>query len=243
MKKLLLLSTLTATILSSSAMADEIKQNINLGLVSTTGNTKTLNLNGKYDQKYTTKGYNNQDLNVLFDASAFMTKNDDVKNNEEYQLNLGLEQVIYDGWLGYATVGWLKNKFLNFDDKVAVGAGFGKEIYKDDQQTLTVKLGLGYNAERYTNGDASHKYTSVNEYLEYNNQLNKVSSFFIKAGALENVKEFSDDYDAFGTIGFNFAVAENLTVTLSEEIVYDNLPASEFKKTDTKTLATVGYHF
>ena len=243
MKNLLFLSTLTTIILSTSAMAEEMKQNINLGLVSTTGNTDTLNLNGKYDQKYITSGYNNQDLSVLFDASAFMTENNNVKDNEEYQVKLGLEQLIYDGWLGYVNAGWLKNKFLNFDHKIGIGAGVGKELYKDAQQTLTAKLGVGYNAEKYSNGVASHKFTSLNEYIEYNNQLNKVSNFFLKVGALENFDDMSNDYEAFGTLGFNFAVAENLTVTLSEEIRYDNLPSLGFKKTDSKTLATVGYHF
>lgn len=243
MKKLLLLSTVTAMMLSTSAMADEMKQNINLGLTSTTGNTKTLNINGKYDTKYTTAGYNNQELNVLFDASAFMTKNNDVKDNEEYQSNLALEQLISNGWLGYASAGWLQNKFLNFDQKISFGAGVGKELFKDDKQTLAVKFGGAYNVEKYTNNQEDHKFSSVNEYLEYNNQLNKVSNFFIQAGAAENVKEFSDDYDAFGIVGFNFAVAENLSVTLSEEFRYDHLPAVGFKTKDSKTIATLGYHF
>lgn len=243
MKKLITISTLTAIILSTSAMAEETKQNINLGLVSTTGNTKTLNLNGKYDFKSTSKGYNNQDLNALFNASAFMTESNNVKDNEEYQVNLGLEQLIYDGWLGYASASWLKNKFLNFDNKIGIGAGVGKELYKDAQQTLTAKLGVAYNIENYSNAQADHKFTSLNEYIEYNNQLNKVSNFFLKVGALENFDDMSNDYEVFGTLGFHFAVAENLSLTLSEEIRYDNLPALGFKKTDSKTLATVGYHF
>ena len=243
MKNLLLISTLTTIVLSTSAFAEETKQNINLGLVNTTGNTETLNLNGKYDLKSTTAGYNNQDLNVLFDASAFMTESNDIRDNEEYQANLVVEQLIYDGWLGYASAGWLKNKFLNFDHKTAIGTGIGKELYKDEQQTLKVKLGVAYNIEQYSNTQATHKFTSLNEYIEYNNQLNKVSSFFIQLGALENFDDMSNDYEAFGTLGFNFAVAENFTVTLSEEIRYDRLPALGFKRTDSKTLATVGYHF
>jgi len=106
-----------------------------------------------------------------------------------------------------------------------------------------MKLGVAYNIEKYSNAQADHKFTSVNEYIEYNNQLNKVSKFFLQIGASQNVKDFSNDYEAFANLGFNFAVAENLTVTLAEEIRYDNLPALGFKKTDSKTIATVGYHF
>ena len=243
MTKLLSLSVLTSILLSTTAMAEEIKQNINLGVVNTTGNTETLNINGKYDLTSTTTGLNNQDLNVLFNASAFMTENNDVKDNEEYKVNLGLEQLIHNGWLGYISATWLRNQFLNFDNKIGISAGIGKELYKDEKQTLSMKLGAGYNIEKYSNAQADHEFTSVNEYIEYSNQLNKISKFFLQIGALQNVEEFSDDNEAFANLGFNFAIAESLTITLSEEIRYDNLPPLGFKKTDSKTIATLGYHF
>jgi putative salt-induced outer membrane protein YdiY len=110
MTKLLTLSITTILILSTSLLADEVtdvesiytkkstvkasdklKQSLNFGLSSTTGNTKTLNINGKYDMAFTTKGYDDQDLKIGFDTALFMTKDEDVKNNEEYTANLGLE--------------------------------------------------------------------------------------------------------------------------------------------------------
>ena len=243
MKNLLILSTLSTILLSTSAVAEEMKQNINLGFISTTGNTETFNFNAKYDNKYTTSGYNNQDLSVLFDTRAFMIQNGDIIKNEEYQANLALEQLIYDEWIGYVTASWLTNKFLNFNHKISFGTGVSKELYKDTKQTLTAKLGVGYNIEKYTNLQPDHRFKSLNQYIEYNNQLNKVSNFFLKVGILENIYNLSNDYDAFGSIGFNFAVAENLMVSIEKEVVYNNLPSVGFKKNDSKTIATVGYHF
>ncbi len=228
---------------SNADVSKEMKQSINFGFANTTGNTETLNVNGKYVMGYTTVGYAQKALKVAFDASAFMTKNDSVKDNEEYTANLGVEQYITDtGWLGYASLNWLSNEFRNFDNKFAVGAGVGKELFNDGQHSLKAKLGVAYNIEQYSNGQADHKFTSLNEYLEYNNKLNEVSSLYVKVGASQNFKDFGDS-DVLGVVGFSFAVAENLSVSIEEEVRYDNLPPVGFKKTDTKSIVRVGYNF
>jgi len=255
--KISLLTVLALTTLSSAAdvaekytnaksveATSELKQSINLGFSGTSGNSDTLNVNGKYDLSNITQGYNGQELKVAFDASAFLTKNDNIKNNEEYAVNLGLEQMITDGWLGYAGLNWLRNPdFRNYDNKISVGAGMGKEIFKTDSQSIIAKLGASYNILDYANTQPTDKFTAVNEYLEYNNQINEVSKFFIKVGSMQNVKDFSNDYEVAGSLGANISIAKNINLTLAEEVVYDNLPAIGFKKTDTKTIATLGYNF
>ena len=134
---------------SSVEASDELKQSFNFGLANTTGSTKTLNVNGKYNMSFTTIGMYDEKLKVGFDASAFVTKNNDVKDNEEFTANLGLEQYVTDGWLGYASVNWLRNEFTGFDNKFAIGAGMGKELFNDGQQSFKLKLGVAYNIEDY----------------------------------------------------------------------------------------------
>jgi len=255
--KISLLTVLALTTLASAAdvaeqytntksveATNDLKQSINLGFSGTSGNSDTLNVNGRYDMSNITQGYNGQALKVALDASAFFTENNDVKNNEEFTANLGLEQMIANGWLGYAGVNWLRNPdFRNYDSKISIGAGVGKELFKDATQLIIAKLGTSYNIEDYANAQATAKFGALNEYLEYSNQLNKVSNFFFKVGSMQNFKDFSNDYEVAGSLGANFAVAENINLTLAEEVVYDNLPAIGFKKTDTKTIATLGYNF
>lgn len=227
---------------SNSDFAKDLKQSINFGFANTTGNAKTLNLNGKYTLSLTTVGYDAQPLKVAFDTSAFMTRNDGVKDNEEYTANLGMEQYIMDGWLGYGAVNWLRNEFRNFDNKFAIGAGMGKEIFNDGQHSLKVKLGAAYNVEQYSNGQPDHKFSSLNEYAEYNNKLNEVSKLYVKIGSAQNFDDFGD-YDVLAVGGFNFAVAEDISVSIEEEVRYDALPPVGFKKTDTKSIIRVGYNF
>ncbi len=222
--------------------SSELKQSINLGFANTTGNTETLNLNTKYILGFTTTGYDDKALNVAFDASAFITENNGVRDNEEYTATLGMEQYIVNDWLGYASAYWLRNTFRNFDNKVLVGAGLGKAILNDEKQSLKFKLGVAYNIEQYANNQPEHTFTSLTQYVEYRNQLNKTSLLYIRVGASENFDNF-EDYEVLGVAGFNFTVAENLSVTIEQEIRYDEIPPIGFDTTDTKTIVRVGYNF
>lgn len=263
MNRIIKLSLVSTLMLSSVAMADavkvsdveaqysakttveasdELKQSINLGFASTTGSTETLNLNGKYTMSFTTIGYAEETLKVGFDASAFVTENNDVKDNEEFTANLGLEQYLTDGWLGYASMNWLKNEFTGFDSKFSVGAGAGKELYNDGSNSFKIKLGVAYNIEKYVDNQPEKKYTSLNEYLEYNHKFNDVSNLYIKVGASENFDDF-EDYEVLTVAGFNFAVADDISVVIEEEVRYDKVPPVGFDTTDTKTIVRVGYNF
>jgi len=254
--KISLLTVLTLTTLASATdvaeqysntksvkATSELKQSIDIGIAATSGNSDTKTANAKYKVTNTTSGYNNQELKVAFETSAFYSKANSIKNNEEYTAELGLEQMLTDGWLGYANINWLRNPdFRNYDNKASIGLGIGKELYKDATQTFVVKLGTSYNIEDYANSQETEKFGALNEYLEYTNKLNQVSEFFVKVGAQQNFKD-SKDYEVATSIGAKFTVAENVNLTFSQEIVYDHLPAVGFKKTDTKTVMSLGYNF
>jgi len=221
----------------------ELKQRIDIGFSNLTGNTDTLNLNGKYTMAVIKPGYENRSLKIMFNASAFVTENNDVKDNEEYNANLVLEQSMDDNWLTYASIHWLRNEFNNYDNKVSLGAGIGKELYNDGKQVFKARAGFAYNFQQYTNSQPNEEFFSFNQYLEYTNKLNKISDLYVKLGAFENFEDFSTDYELLFVAGINFAVAENISVILEGEVDYDNLPPVGFKKTDTKTIAKIGYNF
>jgi putative salt-induced outer membrane protein YdiY len=130
--------------------AQKLKQHIGLGFANTTGNTETLNLNAEYNFTYTTAGWNAQDLKIAFDSSIYISENDDIRDNEEYKAWLRFEQMLVDDWFGYFSARWLRNEFRNFDSKTGLGIGIGKEIFKDETQSLKVTLGVSYNFEVYS---------------------------------------------------------------------------------------------
>ena len=221
----------------------ELKQSINLGFSNLTGNTETMNLNGKYSLAVIKPGYENKPLKIMFDFSAFVTENNDVKDNEEYSANLALEQSISDKWFTYLSVYWMQNEFRNYDNKLSTAIGVGKEIYNDGQHIFKARMGLAYNLQEFSNDQTDEEFYSLNQYMEYTNQLNKVSKLYVKLGAFENFEDFSNDYELLVVAGLHFTVAEDISVVLEEEVNYDNLPPVGFEKTDTKTIVRVGYNF
>ncbi len=221
----------------------EVKQSINIGFSNVTGNTETFSLNGKYTFSVTTSGYNDNPLQIMFDASAYVTENNNVRDNEEYTANLALEQFVIEKWLVYTSAHWLRNEFRNYDNKSSLAAGVGKKLFDDGQHIFKLRAGIAYNIEQYSNDQPEETFFSFNQYLEYTNQLNKVSALYVKMALLENFENFSDDYELLAVAGLNFTVAEDINVNLEEEVRYDNLPPIGFETTDTKTIIKVGYNF
>ena len=224
-------------------VSKELTQSIQFGFANTTGNTDTLNLNGKYGMSFIIPGYNEKDLLVAFDSSAFLTENDGLRDSEEYTANFGLEQSITDGWLSYASINWLRNIFTNYDHQFAVGAGIGKELYNDGRHILKAKLGVAYNIEDCSNAQENKTFGSLNHFFEYSNKLNDTNNLYVKLGAMENFEDFSNDYRFTAVAGLNVAVAENISVSIEEELRYDALPPIGFDTTDTKSIVRVGYTF
>jgi len=219
-------------------------QHLNLGFSNTTGNTRNLDVNAKYDFSSTLTPYNKKALKIIFDSSLFFTKTDSTKTNEEYLLNLALEQELGKEWLSYFTLNWLRNpEFKNYNHKISTGAGLGKNLYFDGQRSLTLKIGASLNSENYANAQLTERFSSLNEYLEYNNQLNQISKLYVKVGALQNFESFNNDYQILSILGVNFNVGEKISLNIEQEIAYDNLPPLGFKKTDTKSIVRLGYQF
>lgn len=228
---------------SVNGVSEQTKQSINLGFANTTGNSDTMSLNGKYSLASKVEGYDDKALKFMFDTSLFVTKNAGVTNYEEYLVNLVLEQYITDSWLIYGSVDWLRNKFINYDNKLAIGAGLGNELFADETHSLKLKVGFAYNVEEFSNAQAKNEFTSLNEYLEYDNKISDTSKLYIKVGAMQNIDDFSNDYDFLSVIGLSVTLSDKLSLTIEEEIRYDGLPPVGFDKTDTKTIIRVGYNF
>ena len=228
---------------AETAKVGELVQKINLGFANTTGNTDTLNFNGKYTLDYAQEGYNALPMHVGFHVSAFRTEDEEKTTNEEYSAKLYLDQELSSDWLVYGFADWLRNAFRNFENKWTVGTGIGKILLDDGQQTLRAKIGVAYNRESYSNAQETETFSSLTQYLEYQNRLNETSKFYLHAGASENFDDFSNDYELTGVIGLDFIVSEDLHVILEEEVTYDALPPVGFKKTDTKSIVRLGYGF
>ena len=231
-------------ILCIVSFAKELSQSLHLGFTNTTGNSRTLDINAKYTLQLETLGYHHLPLQIHFTAQAFYAQNNGIKSNEEYDISSEINQNVTNSWLGYIVVNWLRNPdFKNYNNKADIGIGVGREFIKTQKEVLTGKVGIGTHIEDYADATPTRTFFSFNQYLEYTNKLNAVSSFYAKCSIWENVEDFTTDYEVNTVFGFKFIVGKNLNLSIEEHIDYDNLPPEGNKKTDTKSIVSIGYNF
>jgi putative salt-induced outer membrane protein YdiY len=232
-----------ASISGPTGVSKSAVQRINIGFANTTGNTKTLNLNAKYSLSHMIQSKKYKPFKYNFQTTGYLTKNDSKKTAEEYTALLNGEQALKYQWLSYVSLGWLTNKFKNFQNKYMLAIGLGKVFIQNKEHRLVLKIGPACNIEQYYNKQKDNIYSSLNEYVEYRYLINPTSKFYMKLGAVENFDDISNDYETTGLIGLNFALNENISITLEQELAYDNLPPEGFKKSDSKSIIRVGYKF
>jgi len=224
-------------------ISDELAKSIDFGLSATSGTTNTLNLNGRFRTFFTFLGINDKTFKILFDSKIYLTKTDNIKNNEEYRINLDFEQSFDDDWLGYGNIAWFRNTFKNYDATFSKNIGIGYKVISDGKQSLRLKFGLGYNYEKYTNNQEDKTYVSLNQYIEYNNKITPTSHFYTKIAFIENIKDFSNDYEILSILGLDFTISEHFSFSIEQEIYFDSLTSEGDDTVDTKTIAKIGYRF
>ena len=224
-------------------ISDELAKSIDFGFSTTTGTTNTLNINGRFRTYRTFSGLNDKMFKILFDSKVFLNKSDNIKNNEEYRVDLDLEQTFNKDWLGYVNLAWFRNTFKNYDAIYSNNIGMGYKLISEDTHSLTIKVGLGFNREQYTNDQKDKTYISCNQYIEYNNKITPTSHFYTKIALIENIDDFSDDYEVFNIIGLDFSISEDLSFSIEQEIYFDSLTSEGKDTLDTKTIAKIGYRF
>ena len=217
-------------------------QNIEVGFSDTGGNTRTTSLNAKYTLAHQTRIRTFAPMFYTLEASAFLARDDGKRSAEEYKALFNARQPLPHKWLGYLSLGWLRNSFQNFDAKVDLSLGTGKVLYQSKHISLVVKIGPATNYEKYTKG-GERSYASLNQYIEYTRKIRRDTTLYFKAGAKENFEKMHKDYEANTLIGVETKIGESMHGIVEYNYAYDNTPSQGYGKTDTKMVVRVGYRF
>ena len=217
-------------------------QRIEIGFSNTSGNTKTTSLNANYTFSHIATILMQRQMHYTFEASAFLAKDDGKRTAEEYKVFFNAKQPLPGKWLSYLSLGWLKNIFQNYANKVDLSVGMGRVLFKDQKQSFIVKLGPAINYENYDSGGDS-SYASLNQYLEYKRFLYDKNRFYCKVGAKENFSDMKNDYEVNVLIGFRFRIVKKFHLVVEYNAFYDNKPSEGVGKTDTKSVIRLGYNF
>ncbi len=217
-------------------------QDIEVGFSDTGGNTRTTSLNAKYILAHQTRIRTFAPMFYTFETSAFLARDDGKRSAEEYKALFNARQPLPHQWLGYLSLGWLRNSFQNFDAKVDLSIGTGKVLYQSKRISFVVKVGPAANYEKYTNG-GERNYASLNEYIEYQRKIRNDIVAYLKAGAKENFEKMHEDYEINTLAGIEVEMGKRVHGVAEYNYMYDNTPSEGYGKTDTKLVVRLGYRF
>ena len=182
MKKIVLISLATASLLFAQESSDAFISHTELGFNKTDGNTDTttLNLDAKIE-----KNWGIHALTGSIDGQYAENKGIESKNKflAEANYDYMLSQTLSVNYLA----GYKADKFSRFDYQLYTGPGAKYIVFKDDVHNLTVDGNLLYAKDAISTA----KYTSNGTLIEYPNEKN------IVADPARTVSSYSETYMAF----------------------------------------------
>ncbi len=124
------------------------KGNVEFGYVSSSGNTETNNINGKF---HIEAAYNN--WTQLFDAATFSSSNNDTTTADRFKLAYQGDRKLSDESYFFVSTEYENDKFSGFEYRTSVTTGYGRVLYNENNMTLDGEVGVG----------ARHSKTDVDE--------------------------------------------------------------------------------
>jgi len=145
MKKVLI-SLLCTSVLCSNIMAEEAdaaeksnwKGSVEFGYVSSTGNTETTNLNGKF---HVEAEYN--DWVQKLDLAAFSTSDDVETTAKRYKIEYQGDKKLTDISYFFVNSSYEEDQFSGFQYRSTLTAGYGRVMYNENKMTLDAEIGAG----------------------------------------------------------------------------------------------------
>ncbi len=141
-----LIPLLSTSILCSNILAEEAdaveesnwKGNVEFGYVSSTGNTETTNINGKFHLE---AEYN--DWIQKLDLGAFSTSNDDETTAKRFKIEYQGDKKLSDISYLFVNTSYEEDQFSGFQYRSTMAAGYGRTMYNENKMTLDTEIGAG----------------------------------------------------------------------------------------------------
>ena len=233
-KSLCVAAMLLASSLAVPATGEEKPWAFSLGLsyLATSGNSdsQTAGLDLSYKRSFDPWG-----LEVT--GSYLKAAADGVDTADRTFLGVRGTRSISDRWGVFAGASALKDEFAGLDSRYVVDGGVTYKAIANDTQTLSFDLGLAWNSENLVDG-SSTDYLSGLAGLAYTRKLSETASLAEKLVFMPSFEE-SDDWRLSSDLTLEAAISAKLAVKLGFLYLYDNVPVAGFKKTDTKSSASL----
>jgi putative salt-induced outer membrane protein len=222
-----------ATTLAAIPSITGFSGQVEAGFGSQSGNVEATNLN------FAAKGEQEmQDWRHHFTGSAFNSKQEGQRINEEYRFGIGSDWKINERDYLYAQADYVSDRFGGFNYRISESIGAGRRWIDDGIFLLDTRLGPGFRHTKFANGDKEDSWIIlgqldagwvVNDYLELGQDA---------------LVEYSPDNTILTTNSFvKSRITESLAFKAGFMLEHVSDVPTGTQKNDTRTTATIVYDY
>ena len=227
---------LTLITASSLVLAEDSawKSQAELGIVNTSGNSKTSTVNAKVDGTHEKDSWRHN-----IHAEILKTSTTGVTSAEKYQASGQSDYKFTKTDYAFGRINYENDKFSGFEYQATLSGGYGKRVMNETDMTLDLEIGPGIRFSKDTLTLTSDDEPLLRIAAKY---LWKVSDTATFTEALSS--EIGSDITITKSVT---ALQANINTTLAMKISFTVKNTSDVpvgsKKTDTETAVTLVYSF
>ncbi|MEL0635384.1 MULTISPECIES: DUF481 domain-containing protein [Marinomonas] len=211
-----------------------------LGMILTTGNSQTTNINSKLNIVQQLKKWRN-----TYTFSSIYADSDDTKTEEQYRGTVQGDYIFNDHQFWYVRGAYDKNLFSGYEYQSSTSTGYGNRFWQeDDGSYLEASVGLGYRNniidENNTTDDSER--TPITRFsATYEKNLSKTSLFRQELNTEIGTEHGSSITESVSSLQAN--IVDNLAMKVSYRIKYSSEVPADTENTDTETTVSMLYSF
>ncbi len=205
------------------------------GFVNTTGNTESTALNLKLNFTYNMERWRHRFL-----ATALMTSEDGIEDNERYTAELQSDRHLNEkSWL-FGVFRWDADKFGSYDPQMSLSAGYGRLLMKSEKHEMKGEIGAGYRKLEERISGLKTSEAIVRFLLEDHWQVFSTTTWdnrlLVETGS-------SNTFTQFDT-GLAVSMTDAFAVKLGWQMRHNSkIPPEDEHNTDTVTSINLVYNF
>ncbi|HEY9031499.1 MAG TPA: DUF481 domain-containing protein [Kangiella sp.] len=227
------------TVLAQSGLLSDAPEEgyigtLDIGYISTSGNTETESLNGAF--KYITRI--SEEWSTGIHVTGMSSENDEVRESERYTFVWNNRYDLSERSFVYSVVDYMNDYFGAYDYQAGAYVGYGHEIFNDDSGHFSLGLGLGYRINALEAGDDETE-NVVRGDLDYLYNISETATFTQAVTAI-----WGQDLDTYSSeTALRTSISESLSLKLAYHINYNSEVPVGAEKRDTTTTVSVSYSF
>jgi putative salt-induced outer membrane protein YdiY len=204
---------------------DPVKLTLDLGFVSTSGNTEVTTFNLGEKLAYTTGRWTLSQM-----AGAIYGETDGSSTAEQYDAGLRADYALGAHFTAFAGATWYRNTFAGIRSRFVEGAGLGWKAIQASRDSLRVEGALTSNQETSL-ARVTNTFGATRAALAYKHLFGEATTFTEMVEYVGNVED-ADDYRFYSETALTAPISRQVALKAAYVIRFDNRPEPGFKDTD-----------